>query len=156
MFEESKLQPGAVDAEILTNFDISFYIRKRELHNEMRCLWNDCSYVCKNDFEAFRHLKRNHELREGNGKCLWKYCEYLTSNTNNLRNHVKKHFDITEGICDICKISFKWKFDLTKHLKQFHKEEPVKITNIEVASMKITVALSNTPPMSPGIAMLLN
>ena len=120
------------------------------------CEWGDCIKVFPNDYECMVHCKRDHKIKKYN-KCQWKYCTYTTENPNNNANHLKKHFNLIEGVCLTCAASFKWKFDLKRHVSHFHKHENVKTQLLRFQGFTVMVCKKDEPTVSnEKIAFLLN
>ena len=124
----------------------------------VKCKWNDCTKTFENDRRCLKHVRTEHSLTKTNGRCLWGNCEF-SSNGYSVRNHVKKHFNIIEASCSVCDtvVFFKWRFDLNKHLKQFH---PPGTYTIDIQSIDgFDVYNAITPiksPMSESLAKILN
>ena len=122
------------------------------------CQWDNCFESFLNDYNCFQHVKKVHTPNMSN-RCFWDKCEYQSPKRHNNLNHVKKHFKLVQGCCLICRKTFKWKFDLTKHVKHFHHEEDVlnQSLNIEGIPLISTVRKSSAVKIeSTSIAFLLN
>ena len=120
------------------------------------CEWEDCSISFRNEYECMQHCKRDHKIKKYN-KCLWKYCNYTTENPNNNVNHMKKHFHLIEGVCLSCAASFKWKFDLKRHVSSFHKNENTKTQYLRFEGFSVMVSKKHQPAvLNEKIALLLN
>ena len=124
-----------------------------------KCEWLNCLMEFENDMECLNHVRKTHDVRKL-GVCKWNNCAYKGSGSNNMGNHIKKHFDVVEGVCNICKVKFKWKFDLNKHLKTYH-QDGFRIQPMHVGGYHLQVAVrSYDEPLSPvspiSIQSLLN
>ena len=111
-----------------------------------QCKWKDCHLEFENNRILLNHVRQVHTSKSTfNDKCKWGQC-YFTTRGNTLRNHVKKHIPIVEAICNICSggRSFKWRFDLSKHLQKFHSGSSTRITNIQVDGFDIYIAIVET------------
>ncbi len=126
------------------------------LMQRRQCLWDDCNIEFPNDYECMLHIKKDHVIKK-HLKCLWKYCSYETDNPNNNVNHMKRHFNLIEGVCITCSASFKWKFDLKRHVSHFHKNEVVKTQFIKFQGFSVMVCKKDMPiVLNDKIAFLLN
>ena len=108
----------------------------------VECKWGSCGMKFSNSRLALNHVRREHDLKESNGKCLWINCPFQKAGSN-LRNHVKRHFDIVEALCEVCPVikSFKWRFDLSKHLRQTHSSgEEFTIDRLTVDGFDVFIA----------------
>ena len=121
--------------------------------NTVQCRWDNCNLKFASDRHCLNHIRKDHDLRLTHGRCLWDGCSFY-SNTLIVRNHVKKHFNLIEAVCTICKENkqFKWRFDMNKHLKQFHNDEAV-IATMNVDGFDIRIA---SPPGSNVIPKSLS
>ena len=136
--------------------DCTKYIKMLPKEREKTCEWSGCKMVFPNDQQCFQHIKQAHDPRKM-GKCLWDQCYYTSKTPNNMTNHIKKHMELVEGICDICSIKFKWKFDLKKHVKTFHAKNNV-ATEMQMVKFQdyfVYIAFKKQV-ISNSIAMLLN
>ena len=78
---------------------------------------------------------------------------------------MKKHFHMVEAMCLACKTktSFKWRFDLKRHLNRFHTEESVVIKKHVYKGFEVHVAVAVqgqpqelSPTTSKFLALVLN
>ena len=136
-----EFEPGMTDRN-----EDEFNEYEHLLDKTMRCCWQECGLVFESNRKCYNHLKLDHNIGQVNGRCFWKGCTQK-GHINHIRTHVKKHFDIVEALCTLCKPtrSFKWRFDLNKHLKEFHTvlEHVIEVYNndgfdIHIAKKKIT------------------
>ena len=107
------------------------------------CCWNNCGLVYASSRLALNHLRQEHGLKETNGKCLWNDCKFETSAlVVDIHNHVKRHFDVVEAVCEVCRKvkTFKWRFDLQKHLRYAHKYEDFKVIKKEIDGFDVSIA----------------
>ena len=121
----------------------------------VQCKWNCCNLEFETARRCLDHLRKSHDLKQGNGICQWKGCDYKSS-ISGIRNHIKKHFDLVEACCTLCKteINFKWRFDLNKHLAQFHKDVAYQVDVIEVDGFDTHIA--RRKQLSPFLAKIMN
>ena len=125
------------------------------LQEEKRCLWDNCNLEFHTNQECFEHVKSFHSIKK-HGRCMWKDCKYSGKIATNINNHIKKHFNIIEGLCTICKVCFKWRFDLLKHIRNYHSSESNIMTKtMNITNLTITVAFEEKQQPS-SIQMLLN
>eukprot|EP00834_Sanchytrium_tribonematis_P001727 NODE_44_length_33449_cov_1.575742.p27 type:complete len:177 gc:universal NODE_44_length_33449_cov_1.575742:9160-9690(+) len=139
--------------EMISEPDLSRYSTLLPPLKRKTCEWDNCQENFDNDADGFNHFKRSHNPKI-QGPCLWKDCKYV-SKTNNMSNHIRKHFDIVEALCDGCLIKFKWKSDLNKHCKIYHKNEGIKVHLIKIRGNFVSIAYQE-PNTLNSIAMLLN
>ena len=120
------------------------------------CQWNSCKQIFNSDQDCYKHVKTEHVIK-GAGKCLWNNCLYNGKIPGNISNHLKSHFNVYEGLCLICKIGFKYKFDLNKHLKSYHKDEAdSKMIHIDGNLLTISYDQAQSTSSHTSIDKLLN
>ena len=119
----------------------------------VKCCWNDCNMEFNNDRKCLLHLRATHDLK--GAVCYWNDCHFRSAGLG-IRNHVKRHFHIIEAFCTICEevVSFKWRFDLNKHLIQFHKRDAFEINQVKEDGFDIHIA--KRASLSPSLARILN
>ena len=130
---------------------------KTALHRFLKqktCLWGGCQESFYNDYECYLHLKKVHKPTKSH-VCHWRNCQYQSQNMNNNINHIKKHFDLVQGICLSCSATFKWKFDLKRHLKNIHKDNNIEYRSINIIGMKILIT-EQKKILNDKISFLLN
>ncbi|KAI9595211.1 hypothetical protein BDF19DRAFT_413890 [Syncephalis fuscata] len=54
--------------------------------------------------------------------CLWEGCQYRckSKKRHHMNSHLRSHVPLSPFQCHICAVTFKWKSDLTKHLRRQH------------------------------------
>eukprot|EP00835_Amoeboradix_gromovi_P004886 NODE_412_length_9112_cov_0.674692.p6 type:complete len:141 gc:universal NODE_412_length_9112_cov_0.674692:5246-4824(-) len=120
------------------------------------CEWENCHLEYPSDFLCMEHIKRDHKVRQSS-KCQWRSCDYETNNPRNNANHLKKHFNNIEGICLTCKTRFKWRFDLKRHVSNFHKNEKTKTFMVKIHENSVLICRVDDPKvLNKKIALLLN
>ena len=123
-----------------------------------RCRWDKCDMVFSNSRLALNHLRLEHQVRESNGNCLWRGCNFRSS-TKDVHNHLKKHFKIVEAVCELCPVvkSFKWRFDLSKHLRITHEDQLYEIEQKRIEGFNIYIAIPIVASVLPvSLQNLLN
>eukprot|EP00835_Amoeboradix_gromovi_P005611 NODE_544_length_6876_cov_0.251439.p3 type:complete len:172 gc:universal NODE_544_length_6876_cov_0.251439:1994-2509(+) len=118
------------------------------------CKWKNCNKDFPNDYDCYIHVKNAHSPNSSN-KCCWNKCNHRSPNQNNNLNHVKKHFKLIQGICMECDKTFKWKFDLKRHIKSFHST--VQISQVELYGMQMTICEKTVDlPEKTNLSFILN
>ena len=128
------------------------------MKKQTTCLWDNCHKVFENSRKCLKHIRSEHNLKNGKSICQWDGCRF---NSSTIKNHVKRHLELVEAVCVICEgeINFKRRFDLNKHLKQFHEEGSYSIDVIRVDDFDIYIARTPEQPKSPiseSLAKILN
>ena len=108
--------------------------------------------IFPNSRVLLKHVRDDHDMT---GKCSWKGCNFRTKSTT-IRNHLKKHLDIIEAVCEICKVpkTFKWRFDLKKHLSKFHLDTVYVIGEQTIDQFQVQTA-HKPYDIPPSIANIL-
>ena len=130
---------------------------KKEQSN-VKCRWMNCDRIYDSQRKCLNHLRLDHNLKGTQGKCYWGRCEFVSSNYG-IRNHVKRHFDLIEAYCTICEetVCFKWRFDLNKHLKQFHDSMSFDMESVDMDGFSVFIAKQKQLlPMTESLAKILN
>ncbi len=120
-----------------------------------RCLWKGCNLKFSNQLECYIHVKNQHKPKT-QSRCLWENCAHSSGNWNNNLNHVKRHFKLIEGCCASCEITFKWKFDLKRHISRFHANDTLSSESIMIKGLHLLIYDCKLSVTNDSIAMLLN
>ena len=109
-----------------------------ENRKPMQCKWKECRLVFPNIRALLNHVRRDHDIKNS---CYWGDCTFYTDGVT-IRNHVKMHFAIIEAVCKLCPTnkSFKWRFDLKKHLLHFHPNSEIDFENLAIDGFDIRIA----------------
>ena len=130
----------------------------KELSEPVQCLWDNCSKSFINSRRCLEHVRKHHSL--STRVCLWKGCtfEQTYSQEASLRHHIKKHFLLIESICRVCEneVLFKWRFDLTKHIKRFHVNHRHTIEIQRIDGFDVHIAVKDEIAVPPDLKFLLN
>eukprot|EP00834_Sanchytrium_tribonematis_P005449 NODE_329_length_9526_cov_0.701708.p8 type:complete len:140 gc:universal NODE_329_length_9526_cov_0.701708:3095-3514(+) len=127
----------------------------KPLQQKRLCEWNGCNKLFESDQTCYEHVKVDHKPKKIH-KCCWRTCDHYSHNPNNNLNHVKKHFKLIEGICLSCSTTFKWKFDLKRHLTNFHKGDEMSKQTIKFKGLQLQVTQKRKIVHNSKIAFLLN
>ena len=111
----------------------------------VQCKWKECKLVFTSNRLLLNHIRHDHDIKNLNGRCFWEDCTFRTRGST-IRNHLKKHLDIIEAVCEICKVprTFKWRFDLKKHLTKFHPGTEFVIDNDDKEEFGVHTARRKT------------
>lgn len=110
------------------------------LQNKVICKWKGCKSKFNSDRGCLNHLRKDHHVAHIN-RCLWDVCGFK-SGGKGIRNHIKRHLNIVEAYCLICPdpVTFKWRFDLSRHLQRFHNAQQVSTRSVKIDGFIIYVA----------------
>ena len=140
------------------NIDVDFLYRVvRPTHAKTPCQWQNCNEHFSNDYDCFEHVKKSHSPKSSD-RCYWNGCSHKSQNSNNNLNHIKKHFCLVQGICLACSTptTFKWRFDLKRHIKNFHLSDKIKSQMIKVHGIPLMISEKIEIVDNASIAFLLN
>jgi hypothetical protein len=147
---------------------------------QLACRWRGCSetnrlfcpqslydHLCQaHASTSYAALVQTHDANgDGEGKnemsegvaCLWEGCQYRckSKKRHHMNSHLRSHVPLSPFQCHICSVTFKWKSDLTKHLRRQHNISPTTAGTPDehMADVGSNLAEDTDGTTIPGIVM---